>query len=73
MSSGASRRLENLDADLPVSPEDVVIQRRLRKGRALSTEENVRFLDSLAATAPRQASHPRLPLGFEPFELPRGS
>lgn len=69
MSSSVRRELDELASGLPVSSEDVLIQRRLRKALPVSTEEYLQFLASLPPAPEPSGSRRKLPRGYRPFEL----
>ena len=69
MSSSAPHELDDLEAGLPVTAEDVATQKRLRKPRPVSTEEYLRFLDSLPRPMEAAVVRRKLPRDFPPFEL----
>lgn len=58
----------DLERDLPTTPEDVAIQRRLRRRQRLSPEEFAAFLESLGPRPYEELRARRGPRG-EPFTL----
>lgn len=58
----------DLERDLPTTPEDVAIQRRLRRRQRLSPEEFAAFLDALGSR-PYEELRARRGPGGEPFTL----
>jgi hypothetical protein len=66
-SSDPDDRLD-LERGLPVTPADVMAQRRLRTPSAMTPEEYMAFLDSLPEPTYEQLRNRRGPRG-EPFEL----
>jgi hypothetical protein len=67
-SAPASRRDFDLERDLPTTPEDVAIQRRLRRRQRLSPEEFAAFLETLGSRPYEELRSRRGPRG-EPFTL----
>ena len=68
MTSGDSADLLRFDRDLPTSPEDIDVLRRLRHGRPLGFDEYLRCLaalDPLSTASLRSRSGP----GGAPFDL----
>jgi hypothetical protein len=62
----------DLERDLPTTPEDVAVLRRLRRHAEMDLESYFRFLRSFPAASVEELAARKGPRGAEPFVLPPG-